>query len=78
MNDNAFLGTGWAFPPRFVQPGLAPATLSGPPLVEQALRLILATSPGERAMRPDFGSMLGGQLFDGVDSQTLHELAHSV
>ena len=78
MQDNAFLGQGWAFPPRFSQPGQAPLQLAGQPLVEQAMRLLLQTQPGERVMRPDFGSQLAGQLFDNCDAATRQQLAHSV
>lgn len=47
------LGTGWAFPPEPV--GQRWPWVSGPAAVRQALRLLLATEPGERVMRPDFG-----------------------
>lgn len=47
------LGRGWAFPPEPVGPNWP--WVSGPGAVRQALRLLLATEPGERVMRPDFG-----------------------
>ncbi|MEN2428963.1 GPW/gp25 family protein [Chromobacterium vaccinii] len=77
MDQYAFLGQGWAFPPRFSQPGLS-VQLAGEPLVQQSIRLILGTAPGERVMRADFGSQLALTLFAGIDSTTLYELEHSV
>lgn len=77
MDSYAFLGQGWAFPPRFSQPG-QPVLLAGETLVQQSIRLILGTGPGERIMRADFGSQLASSLFSSIDSDTLHELEHSV
>lgn len=48
------LGTGWNFPP-VPSPSGTMDYLSGAALVRQSIRLILATEPGERIMRPDFG-----------------------
>lgn len=50
----ARLGTGWGFPPVPSATGTM-SYLSGAALVRQSIRLILATEPGERIMRPDFG-----------------------
>ncbi len=50
----ARLGTGWKFPPEPSTSGTMDF-LSGALLVRQSIRLILATEPGERIMRPDFG-----------------------
>ena len=77
MDQYAFLGQGWAFPPRFSQPGLS-VQLAGELLVQQSIRLILGTAPGERVMRADFGSQLALTLFAGIDSATLYELEHRV
>ena len=51
-----FIGAGWAFP-------LATDATGGIALVarereiEEAIRLILATAPGERPMRPEIGAV---------------------
>ena len=50
----ARLGTGWRFPPGPSNGG-SMDFLAGAALVRQSIRLILATEPGERIMRPDFG-----------------------
>ncbi|ERE13939.1 GPW/gp25 family protein [Pseudogulbenkiania ferrooxidans] len=77
MQDNAFLGQGWAFPVQFARPDFVQQQ-SGEALVRQSMRLILGTRPGERAMRPDFGSQLASAMFDSVDGRALHDLEHSV
>lgn len=51
----AFLGRGWAFPVRATLDG-AIGYAEGADLIEQAIRIILETSPGERIMRPEFGA----------------------
>jgi hypothetical protein len=52
-----FLGTGWRFP---VVPNDAGALeyAAGPDKVQQAIRIVLETEPGERVMRLDFGAGL--------------------
>lgn len=54
MTTLRYLGSGWSFP---VAPGPA-RTLElaqGPDKVQQSIRIILETEPGERIMRPTFG-----------------------
>jgi phage baseplate assembly protein W len=53
-SDPGFLGRGWAFPVVPTASG-GVAFSSGAANVEQAIRIILETSPGERIMRPEFG-----------------------
>ena len=53
MSDE-FIGRGWAFPLRTDSTG-GIALVSREREIEEAIRLILGTSPGERPMRPEFG-----------------------
>lgn len=75
MNDNtdSFLGTGWAFPPAFSRAGGTVATSSDRRDVEEALRILVGTLPGQRVMLPDFGTGMRDLVFGGTDvgSQTL-------
>jgi uncharacterized protein len=71
------IGTGCAFPLR-VQPNGRLATISGTALLEQAMCVILATYPGERAMRPEFGSRLRDFVFEPVTGQTRRAVATEV
>jgi phage baseplate assembly protein W len=52
--DAGFLGKGWSFPVLPTASGSI-AFVSGADSIEQAIRIILETSPGERIMRPEFG-----------------------
>lgn len=69
MNEDAggsFLGTGWAFPPRFGRGGKV-GMASGEQDVRESLRIILSTTPGERIMHPTFGCGLRALVFESVD-----------
>lgn len=62
----SFLGTGWAFPPRFRRDGNA-AMVSGEQDIRESLQIILSTTPGERVMHPTFGCGLRALVFESVD-----------
>ena len=63
VNRQEFVGAGWSFPVR-VDPKTGRIGLSHEVRdVEEAIRIILATSPGERVMRPLFGSDLANAVF---------------
>src|SRR5262245_538945 len=46
--------------------------------IEEALRLILGTSPGERPMRPEFGCRIHEFVFASADGSTASLLAAEV
>lgn len=46
--------------------------------VEQAIRVILGTAPGERPMRPEFGCAVHDYLFEAVDAYTVGRLEHGI
>jgi len=46
--------------------------------VDQAIRLILGTAPGERPMRPEFGCGVHDHVFDAVDAYTVGRLEHAI
>jgi len=75
--EKAFLGVGWAFP---VQLGLDGdvALSSYDEDVREAVRIILGTRPGERAMRPDFGAGLHQLVFEPISTTTLTLARHRV
>ncbi|MFD5110362.1 GPW/gp25 family protein [Streptomyces cinereoruber] len=75
--SNEFIGKGWAFPLGAGSHG-GIRTVGGTVLLEQAMRLVLTTYPGERRMRPDFGSRLRDFVFAGTDTTTLDELGREV
>ena len=74
MSDAAFLGTGWAFPPRFTAGGADVDTVSGVQDIDQSLQIILSTRLGERIMRHDFGCDLGEIMFEEIDQGMVNTL----
>jgi phage baseplate assembly protein W len=72
MREGAFgdlVGRGWAFPPALDQRGQI-ALVDGPTEIEQAIRIVLYTAPGQRVMRPEFGCRLHELVFAPNNSQT--------
>ncbi|WP_454083301.1 GPW/gp25 family protein [Georgenia sp. Marseille-Q6866] len=72
-----FIGTGWAFPLRTDATGSI-ALVRGEREIEESIRLILATSPGERPMRPEFGCSVHDYVFAPADAATAGDIAYSV
>ncbi|MBD8063478.1 GPW/gp25 family protein [Oceanitalea stevensii] len=72
-----FIGTGWAFPLRTDATGRI-ALVAGEREIEESIRLILATSPGERPMRPEFGCSVHDYVFAPADAATAGDIAYSV
>ena len=62
-SSKEFLGRGLAFPLQVNARGEI-ALVSAERDIEQAIRIILATQPGERVMRPEFGCRAHELLFE--------------
>jgi uncharacterized protein len=73
----AFLGSGLAFPPAADSRG-AMAMVAYEEDIRQSLQIILATNPGERVMRPEFGAGLRDFVFEPADLSTTHRLGTRV
>jgi phage baseplate assembly protein W len=67
--DKAFLGVGLAFPIQ-AQPGGDLVMAAYEDDVRRAIRIVLATNPGERVMRPDFGAGLSALQFEPLGATT--------
>jgi uncharacterized protein len=72
-----FIGRGWAFPLRTDATG-GIAMVSREREIEEAIRLILGTSPGERPMRPEFGCRIHEFVFASADGATASLVAGEV
>jgi uncharacterized protein len=72
-----FIGRGWAFPVDVDATG-GIALVSREQEIEQAIRLVLGTSPGERPMRPEFGCRIHDFVFAPADSATAHAIEGEV
>jgi phage baseplate assembly protein W len=71
------LGSGLAFPLQVDQRG-GVALVHGEDDVAQAIAIILATAPGERPMRPEFGCTIHDHVFAELDAATLGEMDRAV
>ena len=76
-DEKAFLGQGWSFPLTLTSAGEVQLAVHEED-VRQAIHLILATSFGERVMRPDFGAGLRSVLFEPLSTTTLSLVQHHV
>ncbi|MEM7338665.1 MAG: GPW/gp25 family protein [Actinomycetota bacterium] len=77
LDGNAFIGRGWAFPIAASATG-GIAMVKGAEEIEQAIYLILSTTPGERPMRPEFGCGLIDFVFSPMEPATFGEIAFRV
>ena len=69
LKSRAFLGQGVAFPLQVNARGEI-ALAGGERDIEQSIRVILGTRPGERMMRPEFGCRASELLFEPRNSAT--------
>jgi uncharacterized protein len=72
-----YLGQGLTFPLQISQQG-GIALSSGPNDIEQAIRIIVGTSPGERVMRPTFGCRIHELMFASNNATTHGLVAYYV
>jgi phage baseplate assembly protein W len=71
------LGRGIAFPFRAGPHGRI-VLVSGEDDVEEAIRLILSTRPGERQVRPEFGCDLDEYVFDTLTTATFGHIERAI
>jgi phage baseplate assembly protein W len=74
--DRPFLGRGWAFPIRVS--GGDVVTAAAEKDIEQSIRIILETAPGERVMRPDFGVGLHRMVFSPLSYSTVSRVQYRI
>jgi phage baseplate assembly protein W len=75
--DLRIIGRGFGFPMGVDGRG-AIRMVQGAQEIEEAIRLILTTAPGERRMRPAFGCDLHEMVFAPMDTATLTTIRRSV
>jgi phage baseplate assembly protein W len=73
-----FVGAGWAFFPMRTDVTGQIVLVTREREIEESIRLILATSPGERPMRPDFGCAIHDFVFAPADAATAGQIAFEV
>ncbi len=72
-----FIGAGWAFPVRTDPTGRI-ALVTREREIEESIRLVLSTAPGERPMRPEFGCAVHDYVFAPADAATAGDIAYAV
>jgi uncharacterized protein len=72
-----FVGAGWSFPLGTDATG-GIALVVGDREIEQAIRIILGTAPGERPMRPEFGCRIHDHVFGEMNNATAGAIAFDV
>lgn len=74
--DKAFIGVGWSFPPEFHRhaDALGVKTVAAESDIEESLRILLSTRPGERVMQPSYGCGLHAMVFETINLTTITEL----
>jgi phage baseplate assembly protein W len=72
-----FVGQGIGFPMRTSATG-GVALVTREREIEEAIRLVLGTAPGERPMRPEFGSRIHEHVFGPANASTAGQLAYEV
>lgn len=75
--DPSFIGRGISWPMGVDHTGALRLT-SGPEDLDRSIRIVLATAPGERLMRPEFGCRIWDLLFEPVTPNLLGLIAQAV
>ncbi|MEB3157173.1 MAG: GPW/gp25 family protein [Cyanobacteriota bacterium] len=73
-----FLGTGWAFPPRFTDAGGSVEMVANEEDIHQSLQLLFSTRRGERPMRERYGCSLDDWLFSALDHDLESQLISAI
>lgn len=72
-----FIGRGIAFPLRVDNAGRL-ALNGGAEDLDESIRLVLLTAPGERPMRPRFGCRIWELMYSPINHTTMGEMAYAV
>jgi uncharacterized protein len=71
------IGSGLSFPLGVDHHG-AIGLARGEEDIEQALKIILGTAPGERQMRPEFGCAIHDFVFDTIDAEMIGNMERAI
>lgn len=77
FEDASFIGRGIGWPMGVDHTGALRLT-NGAQDLDRSIRVVLATAPGERVMRPQFGCRIWEMLFEPVTPGLLGEMAQAV
>jgi phage baseplate assembly protein W len=71
------IGSGLSFPLQADQRGVL-ALAHGISDIEQAIKVILGTAPGERPMRPEFGCAVHDLVFETIDAELVGRVESAI
>jgi phage baseplate assembly protein W len=77
VEDNAFLGTGWGFPPSFEKRedgSISVKMVSREEDIRESLCILFSTKVGERLMNPEFGCDLHQMVFEQISVSTITKI----
>jgi phage baseplate assembly protein W len=72
--DKTFLGKGWSFPPEFDKRTKAVKMVAYAEDIQESLKILLSTVPGERVMQPTFGCGLKELIFENISESVITEI----
>lgn len=78
MNQADVIGRGWGFPLQLGPQGKLIGLTHERNEIEQAIRIIIMTVPGQRVMRPDFGCRIHELVFAPNNEETAVQAARFV
>jgi uncharacterized protein len=78
IENNSFLGVGWAFPPSFDPYGKGVELVHGEQDVHQSLQILLSTMPGEHIMELQYGCDLSPLAFQRLDLNLKTFMANNI
>lgn len=76
QDADAFLGRGWSFPPVLTEQGVRMSAYEQD--IEESLRVLFSTSPGERVNRYDYGCPLRRYAFEPLTTQLLVRMRNEI
>ena len=76
LNADAFLGRGWSFPPELTDSGIKMSAYEQD--IEESLRILFSTSPGERVNRYDYGCPLRRYAFEPITTETITKMRNDI
>nr|DAV60961.1 MAG TPA: Baseplate wedge protein [Caudoviricetes sp.] len=76
LHNEAFLGRGWSFPPVIAAEGVRMSAYEQD--IEESLRVLFGTSPGERVNRYDYGCPLRRYAFEPMTTETTVRMRNDI
>lgn len=76
MDNDAFLGVGWSFPPVIMDRGVKMSAYEDD--IRESLRVLFSTTPGERVNRYDYGCPLRKFSFEPLTQQTVERMRNAI